>query len=195
MISKYFLQKGNSQWYFFCKSTLYLLKSITMNSVGYLRKASLGIIIIIVILFVDFYSGLEIKKTISFDNFNCKTEQSSYRGRGSSTSCFLITSDGTKYFLPNNVNFGDNLKKEDKLLVIKTFFLNQNKRFEIKYKNYVETADISFFQSKLNVTILIISLVLAVLFSCFSDNIIFGNLFVFCLVIDCFLILMYFLNF
>ena len=144
---------------------------------------------------VDFYSGLEIKKTISFDNFNCKTEQSSYRGRGSSTSCFLITSDGTKYFLPNNVNFGDNLKKEDKLLVIKTFFLNQNKRFEIKYKNYVETADISFFQSKLNVTILIISLVVAVLFSCFSDNIIFGNLFVFCLVIDCFLILMYFLNF
>ncbi len=163
-----------------------------MNSVGYLRKASLGIIFIIVILFFDFYSGLEIKKTITFDNFNCKTE---YTRRGSTTSCFLITTDKIKYFLPNNVNFGDNLKKDDKLLVVKTFFLNQNKRFEIRYNNHVETADISFFQSKLNVIILTISLVVAILFSCFSDNLVFGNFFVFCLIIDCFLVLMYFLNY
>lgn len=166
-----------------------------MNSVGYLRKASLGIIFIVVILFVDFYSGLEVKKPIIFDNFNCKTERMSYKQGGSITSCFLITTDKVKYFLPNNINFGDNLKKNDKLFVVKTFFLNQNKRFEIKYNNHVETADISFFQSKLNVIILILSLVVAILFICFSDNLVFGNLFVFCLVIDCFLILMYFLNF
>ncbi len=165
-----------------------------MNSVEYLRKASLGIIFIVVFLFVDFYSGIEVKKTITFDNFNCKKERMSIR-TGSITSCFLITTDKVKYFLPNNVNFGNNLKKNDKVLVVKTFFLNQNKRFEISYKNYTEIADISFFQSKLNVIILIFSLIIALLFYFFSDNIIFGNLFVFCLVIDCFLILMYFLNF
>lgn len=163
-----------------------------MHSVGYLRKASLAIIIIIVILFVDFYSGLEVKKTILFDNFNCRTERGM---RSSTTSCFLITKEKDNYFLPNHVNFGDNLEKDDKLLVVKTFFLNQNKRFEIRINNHFETADISFFQSKLNVVILIISLLVALLFCCFSDNLFFGNLFVLCLVIDSFLILMYFLNF
>ena len=98
---------------------------------------------------------------------------------GSITSCFLITTDKVKYFLPNNVNFGNNLKKNDKVLAVKTFFLNQNKRFEISYKNYTEIADISFFQSKLNVIILMFSLIIALLFYFFSDNIIFGNLFVF----------------
>jgi len=166
-----------------------------MNSVKYLKKASLGIIFIIVILFIDFYSNLEIKNTIIFDNFNCKHEKISYKRGGVIVSCFLITTNGSKYFLPNNVSFGDSLKKNDELQVVKTFFLKKNKRFEIKHNNYNEIVDISFFQSKLNIIILIVSLAIAILFYFFSNNVVFGNLFVFCLLIDCFIIFIYFLNY